>query len=161
MRDKIPPLSAETADTDALLNIVRAAKEEVFRLCAGRGRTWGDNKPGRDWTMCIPPQPDDSDTIIIAGLAAALTFAERLRSSEESRVKAEGERDEALREMDRRTNEVAKLDLWLSSLREQVQARIATLETMDENQLIRFALQELRRVLSVFDSRPSTQQGND
>lgn len=44
---------------------IQKAKEEVFRLCVGRGRLTSNGLAGRDWTMCIPRQSADSDSIFM------------------------------------------------------------------------------------------------
>lgn len=48
-----------------------AAREEIFRLCKGT----------RNWTMCIPVQPDDSDIVFVNALddtSAALSVIEAM-----------------------------------------------------------------------------------
>jgi hypothetical protein len=44
---------------------IDAAWQEVFALAKG------PNRPGgRRWTMCVPPEPTDSDEVLAAGLRA-------------------------------------------------------------------------------------------
>lgn len=63
------PARAEEPET-AMPDVIRRARDELARLCHGRGRMTTRGLAGRDWTMCVPPRANDSD-IIFADLIEA------------------------------------------------------------------------------------------
>ena len=61
--------------------IIERARVEISRLCAGRGGTTSAGLAGRNWTMCVPVQADDSDMVFSALLNLARHQRDRLASS--------------------------------------------------------------------------------
>ena len=72
--------------------IVEKAKQEVFAICKGK-----------QWRMCIPVQPDDSDIVIMDGFHALEADLARLRgerAEDHAAIREVVEKGQKLIEMD-------------------------------------------------------------
>lgn len=68
------------SDVAAIPPVITRARDEVARLCAGRGRMTQSGLAGRGWTMCIPVQKDDSDVVFADLIEAAAGWERELAS---------------------------------------------------------------------------------
>lgn len=63
--------------------VIQRARDEIYRICVGRGGMTKDGLVGRQWTMSIPVRDDDSDRVFAAladlatGLQAEILAARR------------------------------------------------------------------------------------
>jgi hypothetical protein len=88
-----------TGPTRAVPAEIAAARDEIVRLCEGRGRMTHVGLAGRDWTMCVPARDDDSDMIFLALVEfAAKADVERaaLTARVDAAERALNDRDDSL-----------------------------------------------------------------
>jgi hypothetical protein len=69
--------TVERGDIADMLAIIREARDEISRLCQGRGGTTSAGLAGRGWTMTVPVHASDSDMT----LSRVCELAERLAAS--------------------------------------------------------------------------------